>query len=323
MTGTITEAMVKIQVISDLHLEASPVEKATDIVNVSSGADVLIIAGDLGSFYDLDPMYKFFECLSPWYKYILYVIGNHEYYRHPSFSVARLGDLRHRAERMFKTIENLHILDRKSVRINGVVFAGATLWSDVERESDVWPEFIRHKLRVSKHVYKSLYKRDYTWIRRTIDSCRKTGDPLVVITHHAPTFTSLRRRGRYESLYASNLDHLIRKENMVMWIHGHTHHNIDRRVRGVNVVSNQRGKTYDRCTLDPNKVKIIEPGDLTEGSSVLYCSPTMLMGATIEKCHPDPTEPYYTIKMDNGRERQTVKSKLRTIYRVRDTQTIP
>ena len=95
MTGTTTEAMVKIQVISDLHLEASPVEKATDIVNVSSGADVLIIAGDLGSFYDLEPMYKFLEWLSPWYKYILYVIGNHEYYRHPSFLVARLGDLRH------------------------------------------------------------------------------------------------------------------------------------------------------------------------------------------------------------------------------------
>ena len=105
--------MIKLHILSDLHLEFSTFEPpATD-------ADVIILAGDIGkgnkgvcwarqTFPD---------------KPILYVPGNHEFY-----GTQRLETLR--LLRIAGQQTDVQILDEDEVVLDGVRFLGATLWTD-------------------------------------------------------------------------------------------------------------------------------------------------------------------------------------------------
>jgi hypothetical protein len=120
---------MKLQLLSDLHLEQSP-----DFVPEGApGADVLVLAGDIGSYQRdsrlRDPDFglgRFSPRLgdSPW-RAVLYVPGNHEYDDLPF-------DETH--ARLRATCERLGItwLEQQSVVLDGVRFVGATLWADFE-----------------------------------------------------------------------------------------------------------------------------------------------------------------------------------------------
>ena len=122
-------ASMKLQLLSDLHLEQSP-----DFVPEGApGADVLVLAGDIGSYQrdsrlrDTDfGLARFSPRLpgSPW-KTVLYVPGNHEYDDLPFDEThVRLRD----------TCERLGItwLEQAVVVLDGVRFVGATLWADFD-----------------------------------------------------------------------------------------------------------------------------------------------------------------------------------------------
>ena len=180
---------------------------------------------------------------------------NHEYYK--TLACRRgvpMGDLRQRALSLSRQIENLHVLDRKTVRINNIIFAGATFWSAIEAGGH-YPEYIRRSLNVDKRTYRALHSRDAKWILRIINSVGKNDDEkLAIITHYPPSMKTLRTLGtKNEEFYASNREDLLKK-NVGVWIYGHTHHNKDFMVNGIRLVSNQKGKKYDRCALCPCKV---------------------------------------------------------------------
>jgi hypothetical protein len=55
-------------------------------------------------------------------------------------------------------------------------------------------------------------------------------DKYIIITHHAPSYLCI--PGCFDgddlnSCFASKLDYLFEHKNMLGWIFGHTHHNID------------------------------------------------------------------------------------------------
>lgn len=125
---------MNIQLLSDLHLEANP-----DFVpQPAFGADVLVLAGDIGSYQQRkdgtcmqEPdwgLRRFAPLASggPWSQQpVLFVPGNHEY-DHQDFDHAHRS-LRATCERL-----GLVWLERESVVIHGVRFIGTTLWSDFE-----------------------------------------------------------------------------------------------------------------------------------------------------------------------------------------------
>lgn len=120
---------MKLQLLSDLHLEQSP-----DFVpQAAPGADVLVLAGDIGSYQrdsrldDSDfGLARFSPRLaaSPW-KTVLYVPGNHEYDD---------LDFDETHARLRATCARLGItwLEQEIVVLEGVRFVGATLWADFE-----------------------------------------------------------------------------------------------------------------------------------------------------------------------------------------------
>lgn len=121
---------MKIQLLSDLHLESHP-----DFVPTPApGADLLVLAGDIGSYQansalaaagDTDFGLKRFSPLHGWPTPVLFVPGNHEY-------DGLDFDLAH--ARLQQTCQRLGItwLEREVLHMGSVRFVGTTLWADFD-----------------------------------------------------------------------------------------------------------------------------------------------------------------------------------------------
>lgn len=110
--------MVKLLVLSDLHLESCAFEPEPDAV---TAADVVVLAGDI---HPGDEGIRWArQTFSD--KPIVYVAGNHEFYG---------GDWDGTLEIMRKTAKELdvHFLENDTVTISGVRFLGCSLWTDFE-----------------------------------------------------------------------------------------------------------------------------------------------------------------------------------------------
>lgn len=234
--------MLKLYILSDLHLEFGdfPVPKVD--------ADVVVIAGDLHvgtrglewAAANLPPV--------P----IIYVVGNHEYYRHSTPKLLR--KLRATA---LQTDPRIGVLERESVSIDGVTFLGATLWSDFEllgERSTGMSESARtmadfQLIRVDPE-YRRLRPQDVAdvhvetrqWLADELN--RREGSEVVVVTHHAPSLRSVAPEYRTDpvsSAFASDLEDLVTSSGASLWIHGHTHFVVDYRLGKTRVISNPRG----------------------------------------------------------------------------------
>ena len=131
---------MKIAIASDVHLEFGDL-----ILKNEENADVLILSGDICVAADFrkpdaygiigsgksERYVDFFSRCAFEFPKVLYIAGNHEHYHGDyaeTFSILRtfLGH-----------IENLHILDKEHVTIDGVTFVGGTLWTDMNAQDPV------------------------------------------------------------------------------------------------------------------------------------------------------------------------------------------
>ena len=129
---------MKIQLLSDLHLETQPHYAPQPAL----GADVLVLAGDIGSYQtgsllaDADFGLARFSPHHGWPTPVLFVPGNHEY-DGLDFDAAHA--------RLRETCERLGMvwLERETTVLQGVRFVGTTLWSDFDALAQVKPP--KHK----------------------------------------------------------------------------------------------------------------------------------------------------------------------------------
>jgi predicted phosphohydrolase len=240
--------MTSFQIFSDLHIE---IEGDTDIDPrdyITPVTDILIMAGDIGSLYKIPQLREFVTKVCGMFKAVLYVPGNHEYYTMDGYKALPINILSRRLHDMAKTISNLHILDRNSIKIGNVCVVGCTLWSDPKTKV---PKFIVRVNGMSDTKYKNMYRKDLQYIETMIDYCHNKGYKLVVVTHHCPSYSIVPpaklKKDKYISLYASVLDHLLDVTKVHTWVCGHIHHNFDVITeRGCRLVGNQKGKPRDK-----------------------------------------------------------------------------
>lgn len=232
--------MMKLHILSDLHLEFSKFEPpATD-------ADVIVLAGDIGKQSNgiIWAREKFPD------KEIIYVPGNHEFYG--SHRRDTLNLMRADAEQC-----KVHLLDNDEVVINGVRFLGSTLWTDFllfgeRKKNEAMMDgqnclndfrIIREETRpfsFTPLISIKLHEQSLAWLTEKIDT--PFDGKTVVVTHHLPSALSVVERFKDSLLsacFASELDHLFGK--MDLWIHGHTHDNLDYVANGTRVICNPRG----------------------------------------------------------------------------------
>ena len=157
-----------------------------------------------------------------------------------------------------KSIKNLYVLNRSSAQIGDVCIVGCTLWS---KPLVKVPNFIVSVHEMNTRVYKRAYEKDLAYIEKMIAYSKRKNCKLLVVTHHCPTYSVItsnkKKKDKYISLYASQLDHLLTKNNVNTWVCGHIHINFDIVTDGgTHLVGNQRGKPKDHIT-DYNKKLVI------------------------------------------------------------------
>ncbi|MDD5300904.1 MAG: metallophosphoesterase [Gallionella sp.] len=236
---------LKLHILSDMHLEFSTFEPpATD-------ADVVVLAGDIGKETNgINWARSAFPD-----KNILYVPGNHEFYG--ADRPETLAAIRAAAQEC-----GVHLLDEDEVVINGVRFLGCTLWTDFRLFGEAEKPFAMlagqqglNDFRViqegssgcfspSKSV--ELHEKSLAWLKTKLDE--PFDGKTVAVTHHLPSMRSVVDRFKGSQLsacFASELDYLFGK--MALWIHGHTHDNLDYEANGTRVICNPRGYVTYNC----------------------------------------------------------------------------
>ena len=266
---------MKIQLLSDLHLEAHPHWVPTP----APGADLLVLAGDIGSYQsgssltDTDFGLARFSPQRGWPTPVLFVPGNHEY-------DALDFDLAH--QRLQSTCERLDItwLEREVLvwppapgegTQRAVRFVGTTLWSDFDALA---PTAASPSTPASGLLAQQLKSRDKAfraanyYLKKTGGS--RLGQPLlapavreqalvcqewltqalaqpfdgttVVVTHFAPSLLSADPRYGLTpgtAGFCNALDALLPQAQL--WLHGHLHAPSDYRAHGCRVVANPLG----------------------------------------------------------------------------------
>lgn len=283
---------MKIQLLSDLHLEAHPNWKAEP----APGADLLVLAGDIGSYQnnsqllDADFGLGQFSPHNGWPTPVLFVPGNHEY-------DAMDFDAAH--TRLRETCARLGLtwLERETLVLGGVRFVGTTLWSDFDALAPTEPEtakpppqdaapdnLLTRQLKARDKAFRAAnyYLRKTLTTRRgepwLAEGVREQGlvcqdwlrealaqpfaGPTVAVTHFAPSLHSADPRyGNTPGTagFCNALDDLLPLAQV--WLHGHLHAPSNYEHRGCRVVANPLGyaRKNEQSAFQPHCLIEISP----------------------------------------------------------------
>ncbi|APE96596.1 metallophosphoesterase [Pseudomonas putida] len=238
---------MRLLVLSDLHLEFSP------FVPPTVDADVVILAGDIDvGTRGLVWAQHTFSCP------VLYVAGNHEYYG---------GHLGRTLEKLWALqTPRVQVLERDEVVIEGVRFLGTTAWTDytatgnAARAQRLAQTQMSDFRRIRTADYRRVRPIDFlvhnfhakTWLQQQL--ARAYTGPTVVITHHAPSLTSLKSSldagTDLDAAYTNCWDDLM-GDAVQLWVHGHVHTAADYVLAGTRVLCNPRGYPGETTGFDP------------------------------------------------------------------------
>ncbi len=274
---------MNIQLLSDLHLETHP----NFIPQVAPLADVLILAGDIGSYQEGSMLFNRQDedfglsrfsprkDLGAWPVPVYFVPGNHEYDGMP-FEVAH--------EKLKATCERLEInfLHQRVEVFRGVRLVGCTLWSDFEalvpakgaltqqlkarEKAERAADFYLRKTGTTfqgepflSGAVRAQAEADQAWLTQAL--AEPFEGPTVVITHFAPSLLSADPRYGLTpgtAGFCNSLDHLLPYAKH--WLHGHLHCAHDYVSQGCRVIANPLGyaKKNEQQAFDPQKIVRIE-----------------------------------------------------------------
>jgi predicted phosphodiesterase len=268
MPGCVSIDGMRIQLISDLHLENYP----AFVPLAAPAVDVLILAGDIGSYQSgsrLENDDFGLGRFSPhrpdaqWPR-VFYIPGNHEF-DSLDYDATYL--------KLRRTCEALGIewLEREIITVGSVRFIGSTLWSDFEAIAKSKPT-MAEQMKALEKAYRAAnfyLSKNTTYrngapmlaedMRVLARGCQAwLSDALaapfdgvtVTVTHFAPTLGSADPRYGITpgtAGFCNSLDHLLPLSDV--WMHGHLHCANDFVVSGVEggksfscrVVANPRG----------------------------------------------------------------------------------
>lgn len=259
--------MMKIQLLSDLHLEANRDFQP----QAAPGADLLVLAGDVGSYQRRrdgstmpEPDWGL-RRFANWPVPVLYIPGNHEY---DALDIDEThATLRATCERL-----GLRWLERETWVWRGVRFVGTTLWSDYDaiRPPGSDPLLQREKaFRAADHYLRQMAGQRHgrlfdaaamrelglqcqAWLREAL--ARPFDGPTVAITHFAPTLHSADPRYGLTpgtAGFCNALDNLLPLADL--WLHGHLHCPTDVRVGRCRIRANPLGyrEKQEQLAFDP------------------------------------------------------------------------
>lgn len=249
---------MKIAYGSDLHLGFGPL--ACQLPD----ADILVLAGDVIDGINSASskvVQDFFQSVSEKYKWVIYIMGNHEHYDSDLTKTVDIIDIS-------LGLDNVINLDTECVILDDILFIGSTLWTDLSNPLDAFSAscgmsdfiYINYKgERLTTDTLNKKYEYNLLKIKQYLNEYNMK---TVIVTHHAPSFQSIAEFYKNSPLnpaFASDLEDLIiDNENIKVWIHGHTHHPCEYIVGETKVVCNPRGYNQYEFTEDKFQFKVME-----------------------------------------------------------------
>lgn len=237
-----------IRFFSDIHLECGI---PYDIFNMETDSKtVLILAGDITD--GKHPHENFIRNLCQRFRAVVYVLGNHEYYRS---DIARVD---HYWDSVSQDIDNLYVLRNDHVIFDDVRIIGGTLWTDMDKQNPL----MMHNARTQMADYRQIrFVKGGVYHRLTpvdtvlfhLDAIRAFRKQLklphqgktVIVSHHLPLWACVHPEHKSHPLngaYCSDLEALFRDYDFNLWIHGHSHRSVRLEdVYGKYVMSNPKG----------------------------------------------------------------------------------
>ncbi len=257
---------MKIQIFSDLHVDARAIKKIT----IQDGVDLVIVAGDTceGALR----AFEYLRRIVPMHIPIVMVMGNHEYYRR--FVPIELALARSHAPAF-----NIHLLENDAVVLGGataklvptagktdnhvehddtlVRLVGATLWTDYAIFGEANQAAVMNACAGGMNDHRLIGWQKQPWLRFRPQEAALLhqeskaylakilavpfAGPTVAITHHAVHWNSVHPRFRADPVtgaFVSDLSALIEAHQPALWVHGHVHNCFDYRVGATRIVCN-------------------------------------------------------------------------------------
>lgn len=213
---------MKIQFVSDLHLDFhNPVPPLADEV------DVAVCAGDLAPVETGAVFYLAKEWAKA--RHILYVPGNHEY--------------------CGADIDAARATLWTDFKVDPAIPMKVAMWVAGKSNDDFRGAIQngRNRFTPAESCRRHVVEREF--IEDALGRTSLTGEPTVVITHHAPTPRSIAARfvGNFLTpCFASDLEPLIERYQPSVWSHGHMHDAVDICIGRTRVLCNPQGYYPER-----------------------------------------------------------------------------
>jgi len=287
------DSRVRIQVASDLHFEFYVLDgrmppSVAEILTPS--APVLALLGDISLLAHAECAKHYeawlIDCCSHFDR-ILVLLGNHEYYCEGTSKtnarriIASFRDMCARVSAQVPSTGATRVvpLENDAVTIDGVRILGTTLWSKIHplqtvegaQAANADPlETVEYRMQDFRRIYEGSgdqctlvsideinrwHSAGVARIEQEARDCTASKQPLVILTHHAPSFRTCKpvhAPGAHPSgfgcAFATDLERFLTRDgefaSIHSWAFGHSHYNVDMCIGKVRVVSNQRG--YDK-----------------------------------------------------------------------------
>lgn len=272
---------MKYHYISDVHLDFNARHIQDFIPAVMQqgwvpSENTLIVAGDISPHVNQSVL--FLTHSATFFKDVLFVLGNHDY-----MDTGLQGTRKAYTTALeLVNLPNLHWLDNSEVILEGVRFVGGTMWTDYYSSNELQMSNCKRFMPelkcfpINGVIQENRVFEDFVGkISKEVKTL-----PTVCITHHLPSdecidskYNSSPINGGFSNRVP---DDIIGAFDI--WIHGHTHTEVNLNIEGTNVVANPAGYpgeipsyTSSYFTLDKQYRVAIIDGDvaISESSSNL------------------------------------------------------
>ncbi len=259
------EPGLRIQIVSDLHLEFPDNRAWLSAHPLEVTGDILLIAGDT-AYLDLPDSgretykaYDFWHWASRNYKQVIVCLGNHDFYSY--YDLATMPD-----NYCLEIRQNVKAYYNSVVHLPDVDIIVSTLWSKIEPENEYMVErgvsdFYRIKYdghSLNAQNFNAEHERCLAFIQQAVADSR--AKKKIVLTHHVPTqlCTAPEFKGStINGAFTVELGNYIADSGIDYWIYGHSHRNIEAQIGATRIISNQLGYIshgeYRRNGFDPSK----------------------------------------------------------------------
>lgn len=243
---------MKIQILSDLHID-SYMRRNLPIGQIpETAADVILVAGDTANSEKGMPWLQ--EQAKRLQKPVITIAGNHEYFDEDVLSFdERLAKWEDYDKKMNK---GLKVLQCQSVDFANIRILGCTLWTDYEYQAVAetmaaakacmrdYQAIRAGNEAFSPEISVALHHEHRAWLKQSLMDTKAEGKTAVVMTHHSVSPLSVSQQ--YANLpsnaaFVSDLSTWMTQAwSPKLWLHGHTHEAFDYQQGNTRVVVNPR-----------------------------------------------------------------------------------